>query len=156
INNLHLEAAKKKFPGEPDFLTSVSIVDEREGRRLRMGHLAFIGSHTINGVSALHTDLMRKTTFRDLHRLYPDRIENKTNGITFRRWLHQSNPGLTAILRDVCGEDVLDNPELIVRLADHADDPEIQKRIAEVKFANKTVLAKIMADRLQLHVDPAA
>ena len=60
-----------------------------------MGHLAFIGSHRVNGVSALHTELMRRTVFKDLHGLYPDRIVNKTNGITFRRWLHQANPGLT-------------------------------------------------------------
>ena len=63
-----------------------------------MGHLAFLGSHRVNGVSALHTDLMRETVFRDLHALDPDRIVNKTNGITFRRWLHEANPGLTRLL----------------------------------------------------------
>ncbi len=156
INNLHLEATKKRFPGEPDLLSSVSIIDEREGRRLRMGQLAFVGSHTINGVSALHTELMKETTFRDLHRVYPDRIENKTNGITFRRWLHQSNPQLTALLREVCGDGILDNPELIHRLAEHADDPDIQKRIAKIKFANKAVLTKIILERTQVRVDPAA
>ena len=69
-----------------------------------MGHLAFLGSHRVNGVSALHTELMRKTVFNDLHRLYPDRIVNKTNGITFRRWLHHANPNLTALLAATCGE----------------------------------------------------
>ena len=64
-----------------------------------MGHLAFLGSHRVNGVSALHTELLRKTVFKDLHRLYPDRIVNKTNGITFRRWLHRANPNLTALAR---------------------------------------------------------
>jgi starch phosphorylase len=156
INNLHLEAAKKAFPGEPELLTSVSIIDERDGRRLRMGQLAFVGSHAINGVSALHTDLMRQTTFRDLNRVFPGRIQNKTNGITFRRWLHQSNPGLTSILREVCGGEILDNPEAIHRLAEYADDPELQVRIAAVKRANKAALARLIADRRGIRVDPSS
>jgi starch phosphorylase len=156
INNLHLEAAKAAFPGEPDLLTSVSIIDERDGRRMRMGQLAFVGSHAINGVSALHTDLMRKTTFRDLNRIYPDRIQNKTNGITFRRWLHQSNPGLTALLREVCGDEVLDRPEAVHRLADHADDAGLQQRLTAIKRANKAALAKVIGERTGVRVDPAA
>ncbi|MGQ4274856.1 glycogen/starch/alpha-glucan phosphorylase [Terrihabitans sp. B22-R8] len=156
INNLHLEAAKAAFPGEPDLLTSVSIIDERDGRKVRMGQLAFVGSHTINGVSALHTDLMRKTTFRDLNRIYPDRIQNKTNGVTFRRWLHQSNPGLTAILREVCGDEVLDNPERIVQLADHAEDSALQRRVQAVKRSNKTALAKLILERTGVRVEPGA
>jgi starch phosphorylase len=156
INNLHLESTKKKFPDRPDLLSSVSIIDEREGRRLRMGQLAFIGSHAINGVSALHTDLMKETTFRDLNLVYPGRIQNKTNGITFRRWLHQSNPELTKLLCEICGDEVLDKPELIKRLEDHADDPVLQERIAKIKRANKTVLCKIIADRLGFRVDANA
>jgi len=156
INALHLEGVKKAFPGEPDLLTSVSIIDERDGRRLRMGHLAFIGSHAINGVSALHTDLMKTTTFRDLNRVYPGRIQNKTNGITFRRWLHQANPGLKELLVEVCGEGVLDNPERIHKLADYADDPEIQERVRKIKFANKTVLSRIVSERVNVSVDPNA
>jgi starch phosphorylase len=73
----------------------ISLIDENGERRVRMGNLAFVGSHSINGVSALHTDLMKETVFADLHQLYPDRINNKTNGITPRRWLMQCNPGLT-------------------------------------------------------------
>jgi starch phosphorylase len=99
INTEHLEAAKLKNPSASDSLGSISLIDEHNGRKLRMAHLAFVGSHRINGVSALHTNLMRKTVFRDLHAIYPDRIVNKTNGITFRRWLLQSNPDLTRVLR---------------------------------------------------------
>ena len=79
----------------------LSLIDESDGRRVRMGYLAFVGSHKINGVSALHTDLMKRTVFPDLHRLFPDRIINKTNGITPRRWLFEANPGLTELLVDV-------------------------------------------------------
>ncbi|RMU32855.1 glycogen/starch/alpha-glucan phosphorylase, partial [Pseudomonas avellanae] len=86
---------------------AVSLIEEDNGRRVRMGNLAFLGSHSVNGVSALHTQLMRKTVFAELHKIYPDRINNKTNGITFRRWLFQANPKLTEMLVESLGEDVL-------------------------------------------------
>ena len=110
INAHHLDAARRTGPLDPDLLTEISLIDESDGRRVRMGHLAFVGSHRVNGVSALHTELMRTSVFSHLHRLYPDRIVNKTNGISFRRWLHQANPGLTRLLCEVCGPAVLDNP----------------------------------------------
>jgi starch phosphorylase len=121
-----------------------------------MGHLAFVGAHRTNGVSALHTDLMRKTVFRDLHAIYPDRIVNKTNGITFRRWLLQANSDLTGILREVCGDAVLDDFSHMIRLADHADDPGIGERIRQAKRANKTALTRLIGARLDLLVDPDA
>ena len=108
INATHLEAAREHSAGPVDE-AALSIIDEADGRHVRMGHLAFVGSHRVNGVSALHTNLMRETVFADLHRLYPERIVNKTNGITFRRWLHQANPRLTRLLREVCGDAVLDD-----------------------------------------------
>jgi starch phosphorylase len=154
INTGHLAAAKD--PSASDLLESISLIDERHGRKLRMGHLAFVGSHRINGVSALHTDLMRKTVFRELHEMYPDRIVNKTNGITFRRWLLQANPDLTRVVCDVCGNAVLDDFTRIIHLADRADDPEIQERVRAAKRANKTALARLIAERLGLGVDPDA
>jgi starch phosphorylase len=156
INTEHLEAAKLKNPSASDSLGSISLIDEHNGQRLRMGHLAFVGSHCINGVSALHTNLMRKTVFRDLNAMYPDRIVNKTNGITFRRWLLQSNPDLTRILRQVCGDAVLDDPTQLVRLADHAEDCGLQERVAAAKRANKVALARLIVERLDLYVDPDA
>src|SRR6266700_751586 len=156
INAEHLEAARQKDPEAHDRLASVSLIDEHGGRKLRMGHLAFVGSHKVNGVSALHTDLMRKTVFRELHAMHPDRIVNKTNGITFRRWLLQANPDLTSILREVCGDDVLDDPTQMVGLADHADDLGLQERIGAAKRANKVALARLIVDRLDLRVDPDA
>ncbi|TJW83550.1 MAG: glycogen phosphorylase, partial [Mesorhizobium sp.] len=97
-----LEArATGKFSGEQ--IARISLIQENGDRRVRMGNLAFVGSHSINGVSALHTELMKETVFADLHKLYPDRINNKTNGITPRRWLIQCNPGLTALAREAIG-----------------------------------------------------
>jgi len=156
INTEHLAAAKLKNPSASDSLESISLIDERDGRRLRMGHLAFVGSHRINGVSALHTDLMRKTVFRELHAMHPDRIVNKTNGITFRRWLLQANPDLTRVLREVCGDAVLDDFTQLIRLADHAEDHGIQERVRAAKRANKVALARLIVERLHLTVDPDA
>ena len=123
LNAIHLDELRAGGQSDADVLRSVSIIAEGWGQqRVKMGTLAFIGSHRINGVSALHTDLMRQTVFRDLNTLYPDRINNKTNGITFRRWLMEANPALTAILVDVLGPQVLDDPSRLEALADHADD----------------------------------
>jgi len=137
-------------------LTPVSLIDERDSQRVRMGHLAFVGSYRINSVSALHTELMRKTTFRQLHELYADRIVNKTNGITFRRWLMQANPGLTKLLCEVCGAAVLDDQTTMVRLADHANDASLQERFRAVKRANKVALSRLIYERLELRIDPHA
>ena len=156
INTEHLAIAKLKNVSASDSLESISLVDERDGRRLRMGHLAFVGSHCTNGVSALHTSLMRKTVFRELHAIYPDRIVNKTNGITFRRWLLQSNPNLTKTLREVCGDAVLDDPTQMLQLAHHAEDRGIQERIRAAKRANKVALARLIVERVNVSVNPDA
>ena len=157
INAEHIEAAKHKDPeGFAERLPAISMIDEHGDRKLRMGHLAFIGSHRVNGVSALHTGLMRETVFRDLHALYPDRIVNKTNGVTFRRWLLQANPALTKVLRDVCGDAVTDDPSLIARLAEVTGDVAVQERIAAAKRANKVALSRLVGDRVGLRLNPDA
>src|SRR5438067_11956649 len=121
-----------------------------------MGHLAFIGSHRVNGVSALHTRLMRETVFADLHRLYPDRIVNKTNGITFRRWLHQANPRLTRLLCEVCGKKVLDDTAALPRLAEYAEDHGTIWRLPAVKRANNGALARFVHEQMGIAIDPSA
>ena len=156
INVSNLALAEAKRPGDVAFGASVSLIDENHGRHVRMGQLAFVGSHRINGVSAMHTDLMRATVFRDLHALYPDRIVNKTNGITFRRWLFQANPALTGLLREACGDSVLDDVTLLDRVAGLADDHAFQKRFMMVKRANKVALSRLVRDRLEVVTDPDA
>ena len=121
-----------------------------------MGHLAFVGSHRVNGVSALHTDLMRRTVFKDLHALYPERIVNKTNGITFRRWLHQANPGLTSLLASTCGAGIIDDSDLITGFAAHAEDGGVQEKLASIRHGNKVALARRIRERLDIRVDPRA
>ncbi|HEY7384967.1 MAG TPA: glycogen/starch/alpha-glucan phosphorylase [Beijerinckiaceae bacterium] len=156
INWLHLEQLAERGPLSEAGIQAVSLIDESQGRFVRMGHLAFLGSHRVNGVSALHTDLMRKTVFRDLHALYPDRIVNKTNGVTFRRWLHQANPLLRDLLVETIGERVLDDPDALTQLERVAGDVDFQDRFAAQRRANKETLAAIIRQRVQIEVDPAA
>ncbi|MBR0876666.1 starch phosphorylase [Bradyrhizobium barranii subsp. barranii] len=156
INVQHLALAEARAPGDIDFRASVSLIDERSGRRVRMGQLAFVGSHRINGVSAMHSDLMRETVFHDLNHLYPGRITNKTNGITFRRWLMLANPKLTDLLRETCGEAVLDDPTQLSLIEARASDVEFQKKFRSVKLHNKTALARLIGERLGIKVDPTA
>lgn len=137
-------------------IAAVSIIDESHGRRVRMGNLAFVGSHKINGVSALHSDLMKTTVFKDLNTVFPGRITNKTNGITPRRWLLGANPGLTGLLRETIGDAYLDDAAKLVDFAAHARDPDVQERLAEIKHANKARLAKLVQQRLDIRLDPSA
>lgn len=156
VNALHIDLVRGLNPGNDRLLSSVSLIDESHGRRVRMGHLAFLGSDHVNGVSALHTDLMRRTVFRDLHGLYPERISNKTNGITFRRWLHQANPALTQLLTDILGPAHMDDPRGLAGLAAHADDASAQERLARLKLANKIALAERVRALTGVRVDPHA
>lgn len=150
-----LEArATDQFSNEQ--ISRISLIQENGDRRVRMGNLAFVGSHSINGVSALHTELMKETVFADLHRLYPDRINNKTNGITPRRWLIQCNPGLTSLAREAIGDRFLDDIDAIKGLDAFADDAAFRDKFAAVKRQNKTRLANLVADRLGIKVDPSA
>ncbi len=155
INAQHLERQRQR-DGSGAALAGVSLVDERGERRIRMGHLAFVGARHVNGVSALHTDLMRRTVFRDLAALYPDRIVNVTNGISFRRWLHQANPALTRIIVEVVGADALDDPSRLAALAAHAGDSSLHRRLAGARRANKIALARLIAEQTGISADPDA
>ena len=134
----------------------ISLIQEDGERRVRMGNLAFVGSHSINGVSALHTELMKETVFADLHRLYPDRINNKTNGITPRRWLIQCNPRLTGLVREAIGDRFLDDVNLLKDLDPFADDAAFREKFAAVKRANKERLSNLISTRLGIRLDPSA
>ncbi len=156
INAKLIADAQKRADCTSEFLASVSLIDEHNGRRVRMGQLAFAGAHSINGVSALHTELMKQSVFRDLNALYPGRINNKTNGITPRRWLLEANPQLTAILNEAVGANVMDDAELLVKAKPFAKDAAFQQRFAAIKRHNKDELANLISARMGLKVDPAA
>jgi starch phosphorylase len=137
-------------------ISAISLIDEGGDRRVRMANLAFVGAHSVNGVAALHTDLMKSTVFSDLHKLYPDKINNKTNGVTPRRWLQQCNPGLTSLLRDAIGEGFLDDTNKLEDLNALAGDAALGERIALVKRANKVALAAHLRDLTGIRLDPDA
>jgi starch phosphorylase len=156
INARLLKAARAEHGMSDAEIRNVSLVDETGERRLRMGNLAFVGAHSINGVSALHTELMKVTVFKHLHRMFPERINNKTNGITPRRWLMQCNPGLVALIADTIGDAFLDDIERLRDLESHAEDPVFQDAFARVKRLNKDRLAALVRDRIGLRLDPNA
>jgi glycogen phosphorylase len=155
--NAEVLAEARKMGGFTDpQIANLSLIDEHGSRRVRMGQLAFVGSHSVNGVSALHSDLIQKELFPDLNRLYPGRINNKTNGVTPRRWLMQCNPSLTKLISERIGPEFLDNLDLLAKLDKHADDPNFQEKFAAVKRANKERLATLIKDRMGLVVSPDA
>jgi len=156
LNALHLDEVGRDHPNDSRLLASVSLIEENNGRRLRMGHLAVVGSHKVNGVSGLHTALLRKTLFSDFDMIFPGKIVNKTNGITFRRWLHLANPRLTQLLIEAVGPEVLDRPDVLEKLRPLATDAAFQERFMAVKQANKTALAQVIQERIGVRVDSTA
>jgi starch phosphorylase len=156
INAEVLGAARGKKGFDEAAIAAVSLIDEKGERRVRMANLAFAGSHSINGVAALHTQLMKETVFADLHRLYPERINNKTNGITPRRWLMGCNPALTGLIREAIGDGFTDDLEALSELDPLADDAAFRDRFRTIKHANKAALARYIRETIGLTVDPAA
>lgn len=142
INHEFLSMVKLQFPGDGDLLTRVSIIDETHGRRVRMAHLAVVGSHTVNGVAALHSQLLKETLFADFNRIYPGKLTNVTNGITPRRWLNQANPLLSRLIEQAIGTDFIKDLTQLKKLTPLADDADFRKAFARVKHANKVRLAE--------------
>lgn len=141
INHQFLKSVIHRYPGDHDRLRRMSLINEEHGRRVRMAHLAVVGSHAVNGVAQIHTDLMKSTIFRDFNEYYPGKLSNKTNGVTSRRWLLLANPALARLISSRIGEDWPRNLDELVRLAPHADDAAFRAEFAAVKFANKERLA---------------
>ncbi len=156
INWLHLQAATEHGFTDPGMMARISLIDEQGRRRVRMAHLAFIGSHHVNGVSALHTELLGKTVFHDLLKVSPARLVNKTNGISFRRWLFRSNPGLTNLLLETIGPAFLDDPGRLMDFSSAALDGGVMEKLRETKRRNKQRLAKILQDNGWRAVSPDA
>lgn len=156
VNAKVLRDARHRAGLDDEAISAISLIDEAGERRVRMANLAFMGSHSVNGVAALHTMLMKQTVFADLHRLYPDRINNKTNGITPRRWLMECNPGLTALVRDAIGPGFCDDAAELKALESFAEDASFRERFAEVKRSNKVALADYIRGNIGLRLDPDA
>jgi glycogen phosphorylase len=145
-----------RHPHDHERRSRLSLIDEGHGRQVRMAHLAVVASHTVNGVAKLHSELMKRTIFADFAELYPDRFTNVTNGIAVRRWLKQSNQGLSGLLTERLGHAWENDLEELERLRWAADDPEFRARFAAIKAANKRRLAEVIQRRIGIEVDPAS
>jgi starch phosphorylase len=156
INAEFLAEAAAHRPGDHDFLRRMSLVDEGGERRVRMAHLSIVGSHKINGVSALHSELLVKTIFADFASLWPERFTNMTNGVTPRRWLAQANPGLSSLVDTTIGSGWRLDLDQLKRLAPHAERDDFRKAFMAVKHANKARLAAHIQASTGITVDPAS
>jgi starch phosphorylase len=153
INSHFLNDVRHQFPGDGDLLRRLSIVSEEGGKRIRMAHLAIVGSHKVNGVAAIHTRLMKQTIFADFDRIYPGKIVNMTNGITPRRWLNQANPPLTELISTRIGKDWIKDLSQLKKLIPLAEDAAFRKQFAYIKWENKVRLAALIKHKLNFDVN---
>ena len=153
INSRFLNDVRHQFPGDNDVLRRMSIISEEGGKRVRMAHLAIVGSHQVNGVAAIHTRLMKQTIFADFDRFYPGKIINMTNGITPRRWLNQSNPALAELISSQIGKGWIKDLSQLKKLIPLAKDDAFCKKFAAIKRANKVRLAGLIKQKLNLEVN---
>ena len=153
INDRFLDEVRDRFPGDEERVARMSLIGEEGGKSVRMAHLATVGSHAINGVAALHSDLLKASVLKDFYELWPERFGNVTNGVTPRRFLALSNPGLRGLLNDTIGEGWLTDLSRLRELEPYADDPSFRQRWREIKRANKSRLAEYVRQHLMaLHM----
>ncbi len=153
INRRFLAQVAKQWPGDAARQADMSIVSFDEHPVVRMAHLAIVGSFSINGVAQLHSDLLQKGLFKDFYTLWPERFNNKTNGVTQRRWMAHCNPGLRGLLNELIGNDWITDLNQMERMLEHADDEQIQQRWLQVKLQNKRRLAELIEARTGVSVD---
>jgi starch phosphorylase len=156
INRRFLDEVGRRYPGDDARMARMSLIDENGAKRIRMAHLATVGSHAVNGVAALHSKLLEQTVLRDFAELWPERFHNITNGVTPRRFLMLSNPGLADLLDETLDEGWATDLKRLRNLDEHADDIAFQERWRRVKQANKEVLATQIKRATGIVVDPAA
>ncbi len=154
INRRFLREVSRRFPGDEERLKRMSIIEEGTEKKVRMAHLAIVGSHSVNGVSSLHTEILKDEVFKDFHQLWPERFNNKTNGITPRRWLKLCNPGLARLISTRIGEDWLTHLERLKSLLPLAEDEEFQEQWRQVKRENKLRLIEHIRRHNRIEVDP--
>lgn len=154
INQRFLDQVRLHYPGQSDPLTRLSIIDESGERYVRMANLACVGSYAINGVAALHTELLKETVLHDFYQLYPERFSNKTNGVTPRRWVVLSNPGLTQLVSEQIGDGWVKDLDQLRQLEPLASDSNFCACWGEIKHQNKVMLAEHIQAKTGISVDP--
>jgi len=156
INARFLRQVANRHPGDLDRLGRMSLIEENQGKEVRMAYMAVVASHRVNGVAALHTELLKDGLFRDFHEFYPGKFVNVTNGITPRRWLRKANPGLAELITGKVGEGWVRDLDQLDRIAALADDAGFRKAFREVKRRNKEQLAAYIRAHHGAKVDPEA
>ena len=153
INHRFLMEVEHRHPGDGALLNRMSIIDEAGGRRIRMAYLAIVGSHKVNGVAQIHSDLMKQTIFADFDQYYPGKFVNMTNGITPRRWLNQANPKLAKLISAHIGCDWIKDLTQLRQLTQYVEDEEFCREFASVKYANKVRFAQFLKDEYKIEVN---
>jgi len=156
INFRFLQVVRMKYPGDDQILSRLSIIDETGSKSIRMAHLATVGSHHVNGVAALHSDLITKNLMPEFYDLWPHKFTNVTNGVTPRRWLADSNPPLAEVLNDYVGSDWTTHMNLLSNLENDIDDKELLEKIGATKLIGKHKLAQYIQNTLGISVDPSS
>jgi starch phosphorylase len=156
LNGRFLEEIRADGRFDPAAISRMSIIEEGSPKMVRMANLAVVGSHSVNGVAALHTELLKSELFRDFDRLWPGKFNNKTNGVTPRRWVLQANPELASALNEVVGPGWVTDPAELRRLEMLVDDGAFRRRFREIKKENKERLAEIVARENGIEIDPDA
>jgi starch phosphorylase len=156
INRRFLQEVRNRFPGDEERVSRMSLIDESGERYVRMAHLACVGSHAINGVAELHTRLLKEDVLRDFHEMMPEKFSNKTNGVTPRRFMLLSNPGLSRLISQKIGETWVKKPEELRQLEKFVDDSVFREEWRKVKLDNKKNLARLIRARTGIEVDPSS
>jgi len=156
INRRFLDQVAAKWPNDSGKLGALSIIDESGCKYVRMAHLAMVASKSVNGVAALHSELLKKSLFSDFHALWPKQLQNKTNGITPRRWLKACNPNLSNLIDRTIGEGWAKDLDKLTDLKKYATDTGFQDEFAAIKLENKKELAKVILKECGITVDPTA
>ncbi|KAL5008739.1 hypothetical protein ScPMuIL_014320 [Solemya velum] len=156
INFLFIKEVGKKFPGDNDRVRRMSIVEESDEKRINMAFLSIVGAHAVNGVAAIHSEIIKHDTFKDFYEMFPDRFQNKTNGITPRRWLVLCNPGLSDVIADKIGDAWITNLYELRRLERHISEETFLRAVMKVKQENKMKLAQYIETSYGVKVNPAS
>nr|XP_014354239.1 PREDICTED: glycogen phosphorylase, muscle form [Latimeria chalumnae] len=154
INRRHLEKVSAMFPGDVDRLRRMSLVEEGDMKRVNMAHLCIVGSHAVNGVARIHSEIIKDTVFKDFYELEPHKFQNKTNGITPRRWLVLCNPGLAEVIAERIGEDYIKDLHLLKNLLKYVNDEGLIRDVAKVKQENKLKFSVYLEKEYKVKINP--
>ncbi|XP_054841372.1 glycogen phosphorylase, brain form [Eublepharis macularius] len=156
INQKHLDHVAALFPGDVDRLRRMSVIEEGDCKRINMAHLCVIGAHAVNGVARIHSEIVKNSVFKDFYELEPEKFQNKTNGITPRRWLLLCNPGLSDVIVERIGEDFLTDLSQLKKLLDFVDDEAFIRDVAKVKQENKLKFSAYLEEQYKVKINPSS